>query len=98
MAKHELKPPPAAVANRDSVEILRCWIVGHDSLHCSINALAWEDPRVWGVALADVARRVAQAIAAARGAARAETLAAVWETFNAEMNSPTDEPTGGFIE
>jgi len=89
----ELQIPEAAVAVSDAVEILRIWIAD-GSQHVSLRTGVWDDPAAWGLMLADLARHVANAYAAA-GMDRAEALRRVYQGLQVEMQSPTDEPTGG---
>ena len=91
--RSELHIPEAAKKDPDAVEILRIWIAG-DSQHVSLKTGVWVDPAAWGLMLADLARHVANAYAA-DGMDRAEALRRVYQGLQVEMESPTDEPTGG---
>ena len=75
------------------MEILRVWIAG-GAQHVSLKTRVWEDPAAWGIMLVDLAKHVAIAYAA-DGMDKAEALRRVYQGFQAEMESPTDEPTGG---
>jgi hypothetical protein len=57
----------------------------------------WEEPANWGIMLADVARHVANALEETRGLDKRTTLLAIAELFNAELSSPTDDPSGFFV-
>ena len=90
--RSELKIPDAAKADSEAVEILRIWVSG-GSQHVSLRTGVWDDAAAWGLMLADVARHISNAYAA-EGADREETLRRVIRGFEAEMESPTDEPRG----
>ena len=90
-----LEVHPKVVNQPDAVEVLRCWVSG-GTFHVSLRHDAWSDPAAWGIALADLARHVARARASSEIAAR-DVLNRVREGFDAELDSPTDEPTGHFL-
>jgi hypothetical protein len=93
----ELVVPPAAQNNEKAFEIVRCWVLDGGAMHCSINALLWDDPRTWGIALADLAGHLARAFALEYGRPVDTTLADIRAGFEAELDDPSDEPTGGFV-
>ena len=93
----ELCIPPAALDDQKSGEVLRAWIA-KKGLHCALNVDVWDDLGNWGIMLADVARHVANARHELDGADPAETIRKIRALFDAELDSPTDEPTGDFIE
>lgn len=57
----------------------------------------WDDPGAWGLVLVDIARHVARAQAQA-GADESEVFSRILELFQAELDNPTDEPTGNIEE
>src|SRR5437764_9847456 len=89
----ELQIPDAAKKDSDAMEILRIWIAG-GSQHVSLKPGVWKDPAAWGLMLADLAKHVANAYAA-DGMDRAQALRRVYQGLQVEMESPTDEATGG---
>jgi hypothetical protein len=91
--RSELQVPDAAKKDSDAVEILRIWIAG-GSQHVSLKSGVWEDPAAWGLMLADLAKHVANAYAA-DGMDKGKALRRVYQGLQAEMQSATDEPTGG---
>ena len=93
----ELPIPPAAIHDPRSGELLRAWIADQ-SLQCTLNVQVWDDPGHWGIMLADVARHVANATHDQDGSDRMETIQRIRELFDAELDAPTDEPTGDFVE
>ena len=96
--KNECAIPPEALTDPNGVEILRAW-VAHEGLHVSLRIPdEWEDPGHWGVALTDVMRYLADAYQKSQGAASQVTIARIQKMIAAELASPTDKPTGGFVE
>jgi hypothetical protein len=89
-----LDPPPAATRDKASFELLRVW-VAEQGQHVSLRAGAWEDPLAWGIVLADLARHIVNA-EAMQNKELDETayLERLLEGFQAEIDSPTDEPEG----
>jgi hypothetical protein len=89
-----LSIPPVAQGDKASFEVLRVWIA-EQSQHVSIRSGAWEDPFAWGIVLADLARHVALAHEMQDERVDKDAfLERLLEGFNAEIDSPTDEPEG----
>lgn len=89
-----LDPPPAAVRDRASFELLRVWVADQGQ-HVSLRPGAWEDPFAWGIVLADLARHIVNAESLRRKDLDEEAfLKRMLEGFQAEIDSPTDEPDG----
>ena len=94
MSAKFLEPPPAASRDKASFELLRVW-VAEQGQHVSLRAGAWEDPFAWGIVLADLARHIVNAEAMAREDLDKDAyLERMLEGFQAEIDSPTDEPEG----
>jgi hypothetical protein len=93
----ELPFPPDARQGARAVEVLRAWVV-NGGLQCSIQPDAWSDPAAWGIVLADVARHIANAVEEAGGASAAETLTRIRSGLHAELDIPTDKPSGHFLD
>ena len=91
--RSELQIPEAAKKDSDAVEILRVWTVG-GSQHVTLKTGVWSDPAAWGLMLVDLAKHAANAYAA-DGMDRNAALQRIYEGLRAELESPTDEPTGG---
>lgn len=89
--------PPVAASNDESAEMLRAW-VAEEALHCVIRADAWSESGNWGILLADVARHVANATEELHGIPAQTTIEQIRSLFDAELENPTDEPTGDFAE
>jgi hypothetical protein len=94
---NELPIPPSARSDNKAVELIRAW-AAHGGLHCSLSVDNWsENERVgWGILLTDVARHVANALHEQKKLDRDETLKEIRRVFNAELDSPTAEPSGKF--
>ncbi|HTW94650.1 MAG TPA: DUF5076 domain-containing protein [Tepidisphaeraceae bacterium] len=89
----QLLIPNAAKTDPKSFEVLRVW-VANKGQHVSLRAGVWKDPASWGLMLADLARHVANYYQQAEGLDRARTLQRIKAGLDAELGSPTDEPTG----
>jgi hypothetical protein len=85
-----LQAPPAA-SQQGGVEILRTAIIGGG--HHVMLRPVFEDTRVWGRVLADVARQLAQAYAHQGRGTVDDVLASIRFGFEADMNSPPDVHT-----
>lgn len=96
MAKF-LEPPPAASRDKASFELLRVW-VAEQGQHVSLRTGAWEDPFAWGIVLADLARHIVNAEAMNNSELDQEAfMERMLEGFEAEIESPTDEPEGEIV-
>jgi len=99
---NELVIPPAAHRDADSLELMRAW-VAEKGLHCSLNIGLYDGQRVpeeraWGIILADAARHIANALASSAGRDRDRALREIRRTFEAELDGPTSDVRGGFVE
>jgi hypothetical protein len=94
---NELTVPPSARSDQNAHEVLRAW-AAHGGLHCSLSVDGWgdEERTVWGIILTDVVRHVANALSEAKGWNRAETIQEIRRVFNAELDTPTADPSGKF--
>jgi len=93
---NELIVPPIAANDPKSRELIRAW-GSQGGLHVSLAPDLWDEPGNWGIALADVTRHLADAYTQLQGAERTETIQRIRQIFDAELDSPTDEPTGNFV-
>lgn len=93
----ELTIPPAAMSDQDSIEIARIW-AANNAQHVTLAAGLWEDPFGWGIMLVDLARHVARSYGQLNQMSAEEALQRIREGFDAEWDSPTDEPAGGIVE
>jgi len=93
--------PPAAQRDEDSIQMISAWIA-EKGLHCTLNIGMWQaqgrdEPRAWGILLADVVRHISNALEQERGAAASVTAEAVVEALLAELEDPTSAAKGGFV-
>jgi hypothetical protein len=96
MSTHrELIIPPAALDDPAATEVARAW-VAKGALHCTLDIGVWKDPAAWGLVLADLARHVANAHLEQDGVGAEECVARIRAGFDAEMDAPTDSPSGEF--
>ena len=96
MNRGELTTPAEALTDERAIEVLRAW-VAHDQLFCSLRPESWDEVGSWGILLADLARHVANALAEGKGLSREDSIRHIRELFDAELDQPTDEPSGDFV-
>ncbi len=97
-ANKALDPPPVAIRDKASFELLRVW-VAEQGQHVSLRSGAWEDPFAWGIVLADLARHIVNAESMQRKDVDKEAfLERILEGFHAEIESPTDEAEGEIMQ
>jgi hypothetical protein len=82
-----LQPPPAAM-QQGGMEILRSGIIAGG--HHVMLRLVFDDTRVWGRVLADIARQIAQAYEHQGRGSMAEVVANIRFGFDTDMNQPPD--------
>ena len=90
MATHPnaLGIPPGAQLDRSAAEILRAWSAG-GGLQVSLKP-SFENPAIWGLLLADLARHAARAYAAEGRHREDDVLKMIVGMFEAEWDNPTD--------
>jgi hypothetical protein len=91
----DLAIPSEIEADPKSREVLRAW-VANGGLVCALRPETWPEAGNWGIVLADVARHVANAVRDLHGTDPATTIGRIRELFAAELDNPTDQPTGHF--
>jgi len=91
--KKELSIPPAAMRDPEGVELVRIW-AAEGKQHITLTTGVWEDPAAWGLMLVDLARHIASAYAMSEGRSSPEVLRRIRVGFDAEWDTPTDDPTG----
>ena len=94
--KGELSIPPQAEADVSGTELLRAWVAG-GSFFVSLRPEVWKDPAAWGIAIADIVRHLADAYQIKQGLDREDTTKRIVGLLEAELRSPTDTPTGNFV-
>ncbi len=80
--------------------MLSAWIA-QNGLHCSMKIGMWQEnghdePRSWGILLADVVRHISNAMQEQYGKPAAETADLIVQALLREFDEPTSSPTGGF--
>ncbi|MFI5001823.1 MAG: DUF5076 domain-containing protein [Reyranellales bacterium] len=93
----QLVIPDPAQKDPKSLEVVRAWIAD-GGLHVSLRPDVWSDVGTWGILLADLARHVANSFEQQKGLDRATTLKRIKALVDAELSSPTDEPSGRIID
>jgi hypothetical protein len=94
----ELPIPPDAKQAQQAIEIARGWILDN-RLQCSLFPTIWKDtPEVWGILLADFLSHIAQAIASESELTRDQVRGIITKRLLAELNAPTAEHTGDFVD
>ena len=84
----ELPIPNGAKRDRDSAEVFRAWIVG-TGLQVSLQR-GFDEPGMWGILLADVARHAARVYATENVCSEEEALGQIAAMLDAELNRSTD--------
>jgi hypothetical protein len=79
-------PPP--VLEHGGYEVLRA-AIADEQLHVSLRR-AFDEPEVWGILLADIARHIGRIYARETSMREDDVVEKVYATFEAEMNRPTD--------
>jgi hypothetical protein len=92
-SKQQLAPPPLA-NERDASEVLRAWILPDWSRMQVALQTQHDDPAVWGILLADVARHAAKAYELNGKYSENDALRRIRQVFDAEWSSPTELPEG----
>jgi len=86
-------PPPAL--EHGGYEVLRA-VITDGQLHVALRR-AFDDPEVWGILLADVARHIGRIYALESSMREDEVVEKVWAMFEAEMDRPTDIGTANAV-
>jgi hypothetical protein len=94
--KKALPIPNNADLTPNVFEIFSVWYVDN-APYVTIKASAWKDPAAYGIMIADLTRHIADAYWKAEGRDKQETFRRILEGFNAEIEFPTDEPSGKLI-
>ena len=94
--KDQLIIPDAAIKDPKSTEVARVWVAAGGQ-HVSLRPTAWKDPAAWGIVLADLARHLANAYNQELGYDKADCLRRIKVMLDAELDSPTDNPSGKLV-
>ena len=87
-AEVDALPLPPAALETGGVEVLRTVIV-EGKLEVTLRR-AFEEPDVWGMLIADVARHAARVFATETELSEHAALAKIRAIFDAELDAPTD--------
>jgi uncharacterized protein DUF5076 len=82
-----LAVPPAALEH-GGYEVLRA-VITDGNLQVSLRR-AFDEPEVWGILLADIARHIGRIYALEASMREEAVVEKVWAMFEAEMDRPTD--------
>ena len=82
--KDELTIPEAALRDEEAVELVRVWVAG-GGIHISLKHEMWHDPSAWGIALAEVIRRLAEVYGESQGLEPADTMLRVSRLLQTEL-------------
>lgn len=94
----ELPIPPDAEDATQAIEVARGWIVDN-RLQCSLFPTLWQEtPEIWGILLADFMSHIAQALARETDWTEDQLRQVILKRFIDEINYPTDEHQGDFID
>lgn len=97
MTIKELPIPPIAALSTSALEIVRVW-AAEGSQHVSLATGLWPNPAAWGIMLADLARHVAKSYAETGSLDASSALDRIREALDAELSSPTEEPSGELLK
>jgi hypothetical protein len=84
--KRTLIVPPGASRDPAAMELVRIW-VSREAPYFAIAGSQWDDPAVWGLLLADLARHVANVYQRDTGANTDATVDRIKSGFLAELSS-----------
>jgi hypothetical protein len=94
--QNELDAPPIANTDSNATEILRAW-ASNQGLYISLRSETWEDSAAWGIAIADIIRHLADAYEITQSVEKPVTIERILSLVHAELDAPTDTPTGKFV-
>jgi hypothetical protein len=94
----ELAAPEEALADPNSVELLRAWL-SNDRLVVALQSIDFPaGAATYGVVLADIARHAADMLHQGYGHPKTTTLSEICRVFIAEMKSDAGQAAGGFVQ
>jgi hypothetical protein len=97
VVKNQLEIPHGVASDPKSFELVRAWVAQGD-LHVSLQMGGWDDPKAWGVVLADLVRHVARFYAEQKRLNPEETIARVRDAMDAELDGEEEGPEGGLVQ
>ncbi len=90
-APKEQPIPPDAVGREDAVEVLRAFVI--DGGLSIAFMRAFDDPAMWGMLLADIARHAARSFEQEGVVSAEQALVVIRDMLNAELDAVTDSGT-----
>jgi hypothetical protein len=98
MIMRTLLMPPAAEKDKDSLEMLRAWIIDGD-LQVALSSWVWkEDVAPWGQLLAETIQHLSTALAIEVKKPKAEIAVAIKKSLDHHFAHPRDCLIGDFAE
>jgi hypothetical protein len=98
MIMRTLSIPPAAEKDKDSLEMLRAWIIDGD-LQVALSSWVWkEDVAPWGQLLAETIQHLSTALAIEVKKPKAEIAVAIKKSLDHHFAHPRDCLIGDFAE
>ena len=94
-ANYEALQVPPGANEKGGVEVLRAGVVD-GGLHVTLRR-AFNDPKAWGILLADVARQVARVYAQEGDEAEENVAERIRDAFSSEMDAPANSGSIGPI-
>jgi hypothetical protein len=93
-----LPHPPDAEQDKDSIELIRGWVV-HGQLQISLAAWVWQErPEEWGRLLADSTCHLADAISKQTGQDRDQVFHTISKNLIHHLENPPDDLEGKHVD
>lgn len=90
--------PPAAKKDKDSLEMLRAWVIDGD-LQVAVSSWVWtKDVAPWGQLLAETIHHLATALETETRRSKAEIAREIKKSLDHHFANPRDCLIGGFVE
>jgi hypothetical protein len=93
----QLPIPFPASGDVKARELVRVW-QSRGTIQMALQPDLWDDPGIWGIVLVDLAKLIAEAYDKSGQMDAAKALELIKQLFEAEWISPTDFPTGSFVD
>ena len=95
MAEYNALQPPPSAHEKGGIEVLRAAVID-GGLHVTLRR-AFNDPKAWGILLADVARQVARVYAQEGDEAEDNVVERIRDAFSSEIDAPANSGSIGPI-
>jgi len=94
----QLPIPPAAKADKDSLEMLRAWVINGD-LQVVMSSWVWkEDAAPWGQLLSETILHLSTALEAETKRPKSEIASEIKKSLDYHFSNPRDCLTGDFTD